>query len=85
MAGSNTIAAMAISSSANAFPARDANAGTAAAMALSTIPQPLEAGKGMIGMGMSVWQGEHAFAAGVSRASDDGHFIMRAGAGQAGL
>jgi autotransporter adhesin len=59
---------------------RDALAGTAAAMALSTIPQPIEAGRGMVGFGTSYWQGETAIAMGVSRASDDGRLIIKAGA-----
>lgn len=59
---------------------KDANAGTAAAMAMASIPTPIKAGQGMVGFGMSGWQGQHAFAMGLSRASDNGRFIMRASA-----
>ncbi|HEX7873857.1 MAG TPA: YadA-like family protein [Sphingobium sp.] len=59
---------------------REARAGTASAMALSSIPQPIEAGRNVIGMGFSGWQGEGAIALGLSRASDNGKFMMRAGA-----
>jgi trimeric autotransporter adhesin len=59
---------------------RDAEAGTASAMALSAIPQPIEAGRNMIGVGTSVWQGETAIAMGFSRASDNGRLILKAGA-----
>ncbi len=59
---------------------RDAEAGTASAMALSAIPQPIEAGRGMVGFGTSVWQGQTAIAMGFSRASDNGRLILKAGA-----
>lgn len=59
---------------------KDAMAGTAAAMAMSSVPTPIEPGQGMIGLGMSTWQGQHAIALGLSRASDNGRFIMRASA-----
>lgn len=59
---------------------RDAEAGTASAMALSAIPQPIEAGRGMIGFGTSIWQGQTAIAMGFSRASDNGRLIVKAGA-----
>lgn len=59
---------------------QDAQAGTASAMALSAIPQPIDAGRNVIGVGMSSWQGEGAVALGYSRASDNGRFMIRAGA-----
>lgn len=58
----------------------DAEAGTAASMAMSGIPQSMEPGGGMFGMGVSTWQGEHAVAMGVSKASDNGRLVIRAAA-----
>ncbi|WP_336966191.1 YadA family autotransporter adhesin [Sphingobium aquiterrae] len=58
----------------------DAEGGTAAAMAMSGIPQSTEPGSGMFGMGVSTWQGEHAVAMGVSKASDNGRLVIRAAA-----
>lgn len=57
---------------------RDANAGTAAAMAMAQVPQAFEPGMGIMGFGVSTWQGEQAIAMGFSKASDDGRFIVRA-------
>jgi autotransporter adhesin len=59
---------------------REARAGTASAMALSAIPQPIKPGQNVVGFGMSGWQGEGALAVGMSRASNDGRFMIRAGA-----
>lgn len=59
---------------------REARAGTASAMALSSIPQPIKPGQNVVGFGMSGWQGEGAIALGMSRASNDGRFMIRAGA-----
>lgn len=59
---------------------REARAGTASAMALSAIPQPIKPGQNVVGFGMSGWQGEGALALGMSRASNDGRFMIRAGA-----
>ncbi|MEG3085478.1 YadA-like family protein, partial [Sphingomonas sp. PB2P12] len=59
---------------------RDANGGTAAAMALATIPQAYGPGMGMVGGGISNWGGEAGFAVGVSKANADGSFIVKAGA-----
>ncbi|MFT3966136.1 MAG: YadA-like family protein [Sphingobium sp.] len=59
---------------------REARAGTASAMALSSIPQPIKPGQNVVGFGMSGWQGEGALALGYSRSSDDGRFMIRAGA-----
>jgi autotransporter adhesin len=58
----------------------DAEAGTAASMAMSGIPQSMEPGAGMFGMGVSTWQGQHAVAMGVSKASDNGRLVIRAAA-----
>jgi len=59
---------------------RDAEGGTAAAMAIAGIPQLSEAGGGTLGVGVSTWQGEHAIAMGISKVSDNGRFIIRASA-----
>ena len=58
----------------------DAEGATASAMALAGIPQTFERGRGMIGMGVGTWQGESAIALGVSKATDDGQFVLKAGA-----
>jgi len=57
---------------------RDANGGTAAAMAMSQVPQAFEPGMGIAGIGMSTWQGEQAIAFGFSKASDNGRVVVRA-------
>ncbi|WAC25235.1 hypothetical protein [Blastomonas sp. SL216] len=57
---------------------RDANGGTASAMAMGTVPQAFEPGMGIMGFGVAHWQGEQAFALGFSKASDDGRVILRA-------
>jgi autotransporter adhesin len=57
---------------------RDANGGTAAAMAMGQVPQAFEPGMGIAGIGMSTWQGEQAIAFGFSKASDNGRVVVRA-------
>jgi autotransporter adhesin len=57
---------------------RDANGGTASAMAMGTVPQAFEPGMGIMGFGVAHWQGEQAFAVGFSKASDDGRVVIRA-------
>lgn len=59
---------------------RDAEGATASAMALAGIPQTFERGKGMVGVGVGTWQGESAIAVGLSKATDDGRFVLKAGA-----
>jgi len=49
----------------------EAFAGTAAAMALATIPQTMEAGKSLIGGAVGHYRGQTAFGFGVSTAGDD--------------
>ena len=56
---------------------RDARAGTAAAMAMSQIPQAFEPGMGIVGVGVSTWQGEQAMAFGISKASDNGRIVVK--------
>ena len=59
---------------------RDANAGTAGALAAAGMPQAFEPGKGMIAGGLGYYDGEGAIAIGASRIMDDGRVIMKAGA-----
>lgn len=59
---------------------RNAEGATASAMALAAIPQSIDRGGGMIGVGVGVWQGERAMAVGLSKSTDDGHLVFRAGA-----
>lgn len=57
---------------------KDANSGIASAMAMSQIPQAFEPGMGMVGMGVSTWQGQQAIAVGLSKAADNGRIVVRA-------
>ena len=57
---------------------RDANGGTASAMAMTQVPQAFEPGMGIMGMGVSTWQGEQAVAIGFSKASDSGRVVVKA-------
>jgi autotransporter adhesin len=59
---------------------RDANAGTAGALAAAGLPQAFEPGRGMIAFGAGTYQGQSAFALGLSRVMDDGHTVVKAGA-----
>jgi autotransporter adhesin len=59
---------------------RDAEGGTAAAMALQALPQAYGPGMGMFGMGVSHWQGESAVAIGLSKATPGGKVVIKAGA-----
>ncbi|WEK46228.1 MAG: YadA-like family protein [Candidatus Andeanibacterium colombiense] len=59
---------------------RDAFSGTAAAMALTSIPQTIEPGKSMIGGGIGHYRGQTAFAIGASTTFSDGAAVAKAGA-----
>lgn len=59
---------------------RNAEGSTASAMALAAIPQGVDRGGGMIGVGVGIWQGERAMAIGLSKTTDDGRLVFRAGA-----
>jgi autotransporter adhesin len=59
---------------------RDSEGATASAMALAAVPQPVTPGGRMVGLGVGTWQGESAVAFGASAATDNGRFIVRAGA-----
>ena len=58
---------------------RDANAGTAGALASAALPQAFEPGKSLVAGGVGTYRGQAAFAVGVSRIFDDGHTILKAG------
>jgi autotransporter adhesin len=59
---------------------RDADAGTAAAMAIAGLPQAFTPGAGMIAGGIGVWRDEAALAVGLSKAFRDGHTVVKTGA-----
>jgi len=59
---------------------RDANAGTAGALAAAGLPQAFEAGRGMLSIGAGTYQGQSAVALGLSRVMDDGRTVIKAGA-----
>lgn len=56
---------------------RNANAGTASALAASTVPQAWMPGKSMVGVGAGTYEGESAISVGVSRLSDNGRWIIQ--------
>ncbi len=53
---------------------RNANAGSASAIAASTVPQAWMPGKSMVGVGAGTYGGESAVSVGVSRLSDNGRW-----------
>ena len=55
-----------------------ANAGTAAAMAMATMPQANAPGKSMVSFGVGAYEGEGAAAFGLSHALENGSVIIRA-------
>ena len=58
---------------------RDANAGTASAMALAGLPQAVLPGKGMVALAGSTYSGQSALALGVSALSDSGKWVFKGG------
>jgi autotransporter adhesin len=56
---------------------KDANAGTAGAMAMANMPQATMAGKSMFAAGASGYQGQAALAIGVSKLSDDNRWVVK--------
>ncbi|MCS2611087.1 YadA-like family protein [Halomonas sp. wenzhen-202101] len=56
---------------------RNANAGTASALAASTVPQAWMPGKSMVGVGAGTYEGESAISVGVSRLSDNGRWVIQ--------
>lgn len=59
---------------------RDSNGGIAGALAAAALPQASDPGRGMVSMGMGAWQGQAAFAFGLSTRLDNGQAVVRAGA-----
>jgi autotransporter adhesin len=59
---------------------RDADAGTAAALAVAGLPQAFTPGAGMIAGGIGVWRDEAAISLGLSKAFTDGHTIVKGSA-----
>ena len=62
---------------------RRANAGTAGALAIAGLPQPFTEGAGMVAGGVGYWQGQVAFAVGVSKIVSE-KVIVKAGASISG-
>ncbi|QDC45206.1 YadA-like family protein [Methylophilus medardicus] len=60
--------------------ARDANAGSASAMAMASMPQAWEPNKTITSMGAATYQGESAYSMGVSRMSENGRVTLNFGA-----
>ena len=59
---------------------RDSFAGTAGALAAAGLPQAFEPGRGMLAFGAGTYQGQSAFALGLSRVMDDGRTVIKVGA-----
>ena len=59
---------------------KDQAAGTAGALALAGMPQPYEAGRGMVSMGAGTFQGQSAIAVGLAKALSDEHTVVKIGA-----
>ena len=57
---------------------RNARAGTASAMAIGMLPQAFEAGRGILSGAVTTNMGEQGFALGLSKASDNGRYIVKA-------
>jgi autotransporter adhesin len=58
---------------------RDAAAGSAAAMAMAGMPQAFQPGKSMLAAGFGAYRGQSALAIGLSRLSDSGRWVVKAG------
>lgn len=56
---------------------REANAGTAGAMAMAGMPQAYQPGKNMAAAGAATYRGETALAVGISRISDNGRWVSK--------
>ncbi len=59
---------------------RDSEAGTAGALAAAALPQASDPGRGMVAFGTGLFQGEGAFAMGLSTRLENGRAVIRAGA-----
>ena len=58
---------------------RDANAGSASAMAMASMPQSAYPGRSMIAAGMATYDGQSALSIGVSKLSDNGRWVFKFG------
>ena len=56
---------------------KDANAGTAAAIAMANMPQAFTPGKSMIAAGAGYYEGQTAVSIGVSKLSDNGRWVIK--------
>ena len=67
---------------------REANAGTAAAMAIAGLGQPYKPGQSMVSLGTGVWRGQTGYALGVSGITDNGKWLVKgavSGSGRGGV
>ena len=67
---------------------REANAGTAAAMAIAGLGQPYKPGQSMVSLGTGVWRGQTGYALGVSGITDNGKWLLKgavSGSGRGGV
>lgn len=58
---------------------KDARSGTAAALAAAGMPQPMEAGRSMVAVGVGTYRGKSAVAFGLSHAPDNGRSVFKVG------
>lgn len=58
---------------------KDSRGGTAAAMAVAGLPQPLEPGRSMVAGGVGFYGGQGALAIGASHAADNGRSVFKVG------
>jgi autotransporter adhesin len=56
---------------------RNADAGTASAMALAGVPQAFQPGKSMIAAGVGTYGSQSALALGLSTLSEDGRWVIK--------
>ncbi|WP_230947708.1 YadA family autotransporter adhesin, partial [Burkholderia territorii] len=56
---------------------KDADGGAAAAMAVAGLPQPTHPGMNMVALAGSVYRGQSGQALGLSRLSEDGHWVYK--------
>ena len=56
---------------------KNADAGTAGAMAMASMPQAFIPGKSMLGAGAATYQGQTAIAIGVSKLSENGKWVLK--------
>lgn len=57
---------------------KDMYSGVASAMAVANLPQPTRPGASMVSLGVSTYQGQSAYALGVSRVSQSDNWVVKA-------